>query len=120
MLLEVAAKTSDGKEIYKETKIYMPYPGRFCRGDQMGRGPYEKCGFFPDTTLPVNREVTATFRIPYPYKDVKKGDETERNILSKEIEINFELWYVPFGETTGPLSQWNVLWHKVTKKVTIE
>jgi hypothetical protein len=98
----------------------MPDPGRFCRGDQMGRGPYEKCGFFPDTTLPPNRKITETFRIPFPYKDVEKGNEIVRNILSKEIEINFELWYVPFGETTGPLSQWNTLWHKVTKKVTIE
>jgi len=116
----VTARTPDGKLICKKSKIYMPHPGRFCRGDQMGRGPYEKCGLLRDTGLAPNRVVEQTFEIPFPYKDIKQGKKTVRELVSKEMDIDVKLWYVPFGEMKGPLSRWNQLWRRVTKKVTIE
>ncbi|KPJ65525.1 MAG: hypothetical protein AMJ45_05070 [Syntrophobacter sp. DG_60] len=98
----------------------MPAPGRMACGEEMGRGPYEKAGLIRDTSLPPLRTITETFEMPFPYEDVKKGKKTVRNILVKEMDIDVELWYVPFGERKGPLSQWNQLWYKETKKVTID
>jgi hypothetical protein len=40
----VTAKTTDDTVVYNEQRIYMPFPGRFGRGKEMGRGPYEKSG----------------------------------------------------------------------------
>ena len=43
-------KDSNGKELFKQSKIYMPIPQQLGRGDKMGRGPYEKSGILRDTT----------------------------------------------------------------------
>jgi len=102
MVLDVTAKTKDGKEIYKKQDIFMPYPGRMGRGEEMGRGPYEKSGLLADTSLPPGRIVRKTFEIPFPFKDVTlKDGKKDRNLLADEITAEIRLWYVPFGEFDG-------------------
>ncbi|MBW1678492.1 MAG: hypothetical protein JRJ79_18350 [Deltaproteobacteria bacterium] len=92
------AKTPDGKEVSRSSKIYMPAPGKMA------------CG----------KEIVETFEIPFPHENIERGKEIYGKPLFKEMDIDVELWYVPFGETEGPASRWNQLWKKVTKKVTID
>ena len=113
------AKTPDGKEVSRTAKIYMPAPGRFGFGEQMGRGPYEKAGLIRDTALPPHRTIVETFEVPFPHEKVEKEKEIYGKPLFKEMDIDAELWYVPFGETEGPAARWNQLWKKLTKRVTI-
>ncbi len=97
----MTAKTSDGEEIYKDEKIYMPYPGRLGRGKEMGRGPYEKSGLLRETSIPALARVHETFEITYPYEDVAKGSGTRRELTKDEIDVSVVLWYVPFGDFDG-------------------
>ncbi len=120
MILDVIAKTPDGKEVFNSSKIYMPAPGKMACGKEMGRGPYEKAGLIRDTALPPHRTIVETFEIPFPHEKIERGKEIYGKPLFKEMDIDVELWYVPFGETEGPASRWNQLWKKLTKKVTID
>lgn len=79
----------------------MPYPGRFGRGKEMGRGPYEKSGLLRETSIPPLARVHETFEITFPFKDVAKGDSTRRELLNDEINVSVVLWYLPFGEFDG-------------------
>ena len=97
----MTAKTTDDKEIYREQKIYMPYPGRFGRGKEMGRGPYEKSGLLRETSIPPLARVHETFEMVYPFEDVAKGDSTHRELLNDELNVSVVLWYLPFGEFDG-------------------
>jgi hypothetical protein len=97
----VTAKTTDGKEIYKEDKIYMPYPGRMGRGKEMGRGPYEKSGLLRETSLPPMKTTKETFEIPYPFKKTEKDGKPSRELLNDELVVDVKLWYLPFGEFEG-------------------
>jgi len=112
----VTAKDSNGKELFKQSRVYMPVPQQLGRGDKMGRGPYEKSGIIRDTGLPPNRPVLEKFEIPFPVEEVKKDDKVSRNILDNDMIIDVELIYLPFGTVeSGKFS-----WHKVTRKVSIE
>jgi len=97
----VTAKTSDDKEIYKEQKIYMPYPSRLGRGKEMGRGPYEKSGMLRETSLAPLSRTHETFEIVYPFEDAKDGKGTRRELTQDEMTVSVVLWYVPFGEFDG-------------------
>lgn len=115
MVLEVTAKTLDGKEVYKKSIIYMPIPQQLGRGDRMGRGPYEKSGIIRDSSLPPHRKVTEKFEILFPFEDLKEGDKTVRKISAYDMVVDVELWYLPFGtKADSPF-----LWQKVTKQVNI-
>ena len=99
----MTAKNNSGKEIFKQSKIYMPIPQQLGRGDKMGRGPYEKSGIIRDNGLPPDRPVHENFEIPYP-----AGEH--------DMSVDVELMYLPFGTVeSGKFS-----WQKVTKKVSIE
>jgi hypothetical protein len=76
----------------------MPYPGRFGRGAEMGRGPYEKCGLLRDTCIPPLKKVKKVFEIPFPYADVEKDGKKTRELTADELLVDVKLWYVPFGE----------------------
>ena len=99
----MTAKDSKGKQLFNQSKIYMPIPQQLGRGDKMGRGPYEKSGILRDTSLPPNRLVREDFEIPYPAGEY-------------EMTVEVELMYLPFG--TKESEQFT--WQKVTKKVSIE
>jgi len=97
----VTAKTMDGKQVYNNRVVYMPYPGRFGVGAEMGRGPYEKCGLVRDTSLPPLRTVKESFEIPFPYADVEKDGKKTRELTVDELNVNTTLWYLPYGEFDG-------------------
>jgi hypothetical protein len=112
----VTAKDSKGKELFKQSKIYMPIPQQLGRGDKMGRGPYEKSGIIRDNGLPPNRPVHENFEIPFPAEFTKKDGKDVTTILDYDMTVDVELMYLPFGTVeSGKFS-----WHKVTKKVSIE
>lgn len=116
MVLYVTTKTPDGKIINQQEKIYMPIPQQFGRGDKMGRGPYEKSGLLKDTSLPPLRTVKETFSIPL-YKEIKKDGKLARTIISNDITVEVELWYLPYGKKDDEGN--SQMWQKVTKKLSI-
>ena len=79
----------------------MPYPSRMGRGEEMGRGPYEKSGLLKETSLPPLKHVKESFEIPFPYKDVEKAGKKSRDLVADELDVAIKLWYVPFGEFDG-------------------
>ncbi len=107
----------DGKEVYNDQVIYMPYPGRFGRGAEMGRGPYEKCGLLRDTCLPPLKMTKAVFEIPFPYADVEKDGKKTRELTVDELLVEVKLWYVPFGRSED---DWNVLFFSEEKKINLK
>jgi hypothetical protein len=110
----VTAKTSDGNEIYAESKTYMPIPSQFARGEAMGRGPYDKSGLIEDTGLPVNQTVFEKFEIHLP-EDMEGGSGATA-AGSRDIEVGVRLFYLPFGQMdVSPF-----LWHEVVRKITLE
>ena len=111
----MTAKDSKGKELFKQSKIYMPIPQQLGRGDKMGRGPYEKSGILRDTSLPPNRPVNESFDIPFPAEITKKDGKDVTTILDYDMTIDVELVYMPFGTRDDSFT-----WHKVTKKVSLE
>lgn len=111
----MTAKTSDGREVFSDSKIYMPVPQQLGRGDRMGRGPYEKSGIIRDTSLPPHKTVHEKFEIPFPSEQLKKEGKTILNILESELNITVELWYMPFGVKDDNAT----LWQKVEKKVSV-
>ncbi len=112
----MTAKDSKGKELFRQSRVYMPIPQQLGRGDKMGRGPYEKSGILRDTSLPPGRPVLEAFEIPFPVEEIKQGDTVKRNILDYDMTIDVELMYLPFG--TKESGQFT--WQKVSRKVSIE
>lgn len=82
----------------------------------MGRGPYEKSGMIRESGLPPHRTVTEKYAISFPQQEVKEGEKTVMKLLSNEMIIDIELWYLPFGVKDSDNS---FLWQKVTKQVTV-
>ncbi|MBA2849571.1 hypothetical protein HNQ76_001973 [Thermosulfuriphilus ammonigenes] len=103
----MTATTPEGEEVYRNSVIYMPHPGRMCRGAEMGRGPYEKCGLVRETSLPPGKTIHQSFEITFPYQDmVKDGRFVDRILKTKRLNTRVRLWYLPFGGFDGN----EVLW----------
>jgi len=109
----VTGKTKDGEEIFKESKVYMPVPGRMARGDKMGRGPYEKSGILRDTALPPHKEVKESYQIPFPAEYDNQGGKPALKKYERQMTVDVELWYLPFGSKKDD----PFLFRKVTKEV---
>lgn len=95
----------------------MPMPQKMGRGDEMGRGPYEKSGIINDTGLPPGKTVEEHYEIPFYTEDVENdyGRVVERKLLDNELNIKVQLWYLPYGnKKSDPF-----LWQEFTKKVTV-
>jgi hypothetical protein len=111
----VTVKTSDGKEVFHTEKVHMPVPQRLGRGDQMGRGPYEKSGLIRDSAFAPLKTTVDEYDIPL-YKEEKKDGKIVRTKLAEEFNIDVELWYLPHGEKDDPGN--NFMFSKFTKKLT--
>lgn len=108
----MTAKTTDGNEIYAESKVYMPIPHQLGRGQAMGRGPYDKSGLIEETGLPVDRTVLERFEIPLP----GGGDNASGSPAAagrKDIEVGVRLFYLPFGDMDAS----PFLWREVVRTV---
>jgi hypothetical protein len=105
-VLSVTANDKDGKEVFKADRIFMPVPQRLGRGDQMGRGPYEKSGMLQDSSLPPLRTVTSNWDVFFPVVEEEKDGETVRTYPSDSLEIDVKLWYLPYGTMEDDAVLW--------------
>ncbi len=82
----------------------------------MGRGPYEKSGLVEDSSLPPLRTASWSYEIFFPVeeKENEEGDVV-RSFPSDSLEIEVQLWYLPYG------TMWDgaVLWREEKRTVTI-
>jgi len=101
VVLEVTAKTKDGKEVFADQKIYMPQSPGYGKGDKMAYAPFRKAGMLRDTSLQPGQTKTETFEIKFPYDDVeveKDGKKSKtRNVPAKELDVAIRLWHMPAG-----------------------
>lgn len=115
----MTAKTPDGKVIKRYSKFFMGVPAKFGRGTAMGRGPYEKSGLIRNFALLPYHPLKEAFEFVFPHKVVKQGKRKVEEVLSKEINIDVEVWYYPYGPEEK-FKRFRRLWKKVTKTVTLE
>jgi hypothetical protein len=116
VVLYVTAKTKDGKEFYKDQRIYMPVPQQMGRGDKMGRGPYEKSGILSDTSLPPLKTTREMFQIPV-YTESTKDDKLVRTIIANDFTVDVKVMYLPYGKKDDPGNTQE--WFAVTKNLSI-
>ena len=103
--MEVTAKTTDGKEIYKEEKIYMPQ-ATSCKDEKMMYGAQWKVGYIRNTALEAYKSTDDTYEIKLPVDE--KGAPTVRT-----VDVTVELTYQLFPGDKIPI-------HTVTKRVTLD
>ena len=84
----MTAKTKDGKEIFKDSKIYMTQATN-SRGDAMVYGAHFKMGYTRDTSLQPLKKKIETYETNFPCED-KEG---KREIKAKEMDITVVLRY---------------------------
>ena len=116
----MTAKTGDGKEIFKESKIYMPQATN-SRGDAMVYGAHFKMGYTRDTSLQPLQTRVETYEINFPYEDVEKerGKPKVREIKAKDIDVTVELRY-QLDPAPGEAGKDSFVLYKTTKKVSIK
>ena len=95
----MTAKNTKGKQIFKESKIYMPQATTYC-DEKMVYGAHRKAGYIRDTSLQPLTPKEETFDIKLP-----KGLRT----VDVVVELNYQL--VP-GNII-PI-------HKVKRRVTLD
>ena len=96
----MTANTKDGKELFRETKIYMPQSAIYGRDDFMWSGgafPGWKAGMLRDTSLQPGKGKCETFEIAYPYEDIEQEGKTVRKVMAHEMDVTVKLWYLPIG-----------------------
>ena len=125
MVLDVTAKTKDGKEIFNDSKIYMPQSPAFGRGDKMVYGPFRKSGMLRDTSLQPGKTKTESFDIKFPFEDVEKEGKKTREVKAKEMDVTVKLWYLPAGgdhrdDKAVEVNKGKYLFFETTKTVTIK
>lgn len=114
-----AKTTKDGKEIFRDSKIYMPQ-ATDSRGDAMVYG-FQKLGLIRDTSLQPFQTRVETFEIRFPYEDIEKvpGGPKIRKIKAKEMDITVELRY-QLDPVMGEIDEDSFIFYKTTTKVSIQ
>ncbi len=120
MVLDVTAKTKDGKEIFKDSKIYMTQATN-SRGDAMVYGAHFKMGYIRDTSLQPLQTRVETYEIKFPYEDIEKekGKPKVREIRAKEMDVSVELRYQA-DPGIGEVGKDSFILYKTTKKINVE
>ncbi len=85
----------------------MPVPQKFARGNEMGRGPYEKSGMVADTALHPLKTAKEHFEITLPADD---------DVEERTLDLKVQLWYLPYGTMDSD----PFLWKEYTETVTIK
>jgi len=114
----VTAKTKDGKEVFKDSKIYMPQATN-SRGDAMIYGAHFKMGYVRDTSLQPFQTRVETYEIKFPYEDVEKEGKLVRDIKAKEMDIIVELRY-QLDPAPGEEGKDSFTFFKTIKTVSIQ
>ena len=97
--LDVLVKDKDGKELFKDQKIYMPQSGNGY-GQAMVYGAFAKLGFLRDTSLQPYKPTKETFEIKLP-----------ENVKEAEAEVKLVWRHLPGDE---------VVIHKISKKISLD
>lgn len=120
MVLDVTAKTKDGKEIFKDSKIYMPQSTN-CRGDAMVYGAQFKMGLVRDTSLQPLQTREEKYEITFPYEDVEKeaGKPKVREIKAKEMDVTVELRY-QLDPAIGEAGKDSFVLYNTTRTVSVK
>ena len=100
MVLEVTAKTADGKEIYNTERHYHPQ-ATDCRTNKMLYGAQVKTQYIRDTSLQPLETKAESFEIMLP-KGVRTVDVT--------VSLRYEIW--------KPSHMIEI--HKISKKVSLD
>ena len=119
----MTAKTKDGQEIFRDSKIYMPQSST-SRGDiadAMVYGAHFKMGIVRDTSLQPLQTKLETYEITFPFEDVEKekGKPKVREIKAKEMDVTVELRY-QLDPAPGEAGKDSFVLYKTTKKVSIK
>jgi hypothetical protein len=116
----VTAKTKDGKEIFKDSKIYMTQATN-SRGDAMIYGAHFKMGYTRDTSLQPLQTRVENYEIKFPYEDVEKepGKPKVREIKAKEMDVTVELRY-QLDPAPGEAGKDSFTLYKTTKTVKVQ
>lgn len=96
----MTAKTTDGKEVFKQEKHYHPQ-ATTCRDQKMIYGAQWKAQYVRNTSLQPYEEKAETFEIPLP-----EGVRT----VDLEVQLTYEI--------NTPDNK--VLIHKVTRQVSLD
>jgi hypothetical protein len=117
----VIAKTKDGKEVFYDSKIYMPQSNAYGRGDKMVYGPFRKAGMLRDTSLQPGQTRIENYDIKFPFEDKEKDGKKVREIKAKEMDVTVRLWYMPAGgdPRTGTVNKDQYLFFETTKVVSV-
>jgi len=99
VVLDVTARTLDGKEIFKNSRIYMPQATTY-RDEKMVYGAHRKAGYKPDTSIQPFQPKKETFEILLP-----TGVRT--------VDVIVELTYHLVPDNILPI-------HKVSRQVTLD
>ena len=97
--LDVSIKDKDGKELYKDQKIYMPQSSNGY-SQAMVYGAFAKLGMLRDTSLQPYRPSKETFEMKLP-----------ENVREAQVEVKLVWRHLPGDE---------VVIHKITKKASLE
>ena len=62
-----------------------------------GGFPGWKSGMIRDTSLQPGQTRSETFEIKFPFEDVEKDGKKIRNVKADEMDVTFQLWYIPAG-----------------------
>ena len=119
----MTAKTKDGKEIFKDSRIYMPQStdsrGGVIASDTTLFGAHYKVGILADTSLQPLQTKLETFEIKFPYEDVEKEGKKVRVIKAKEMDVTIELVY-QYDPAIGEIGKDSYLLYKETKTVKVK
>jgi hypothetical protein len=100
VVLEVTAKTTDGKEIFRQERHYHPQATN-CRNSKEVYGAQWKTSYIRDTSLQPYEEKAETFEIFLP--------EGVRDV-DVDVELNYE---INKPDNKAPI-------HKVTRRVSLD
>lgn len=118
----MTAKTKDGKEIYKDERIYMPQStdshGGPIASDATLFGAHYKMGILADTSLQPLQTRVDLFEIKFPYEDVEKEGKKVRVVKAKEMDVTVELVY-QYDPAIGEIGKDSYILYKETKTVKI-
>jgi len=102
--------------LFEKEIIYMPTPALMARGNNMGRGPYEKSGIYEDTALHPGQKVEERFEIFFPVTEVDTPDGGTAQVAEeREMDVTVQLWYKPFGNMSAA-----ELWREWTQTISLD
>lgn len=116
----MTAKTKDGKEVFKDSKIYMTQATN-SRGDSQMYGAHFKMGYIRDTSLQPGKTKVETFEINFPYEEVEKEKDKPkvRDYKAKELDIDVVLRY-QLDPAPGKDGEDSWVLHKTSKTVKVQ